>query len=398
MRCSFLGQCLLCVLCMGQPLIMPRLLSQDVPQSSLNPESPAIAESPEARALEISKQLERIRQQFEFPGMVCGKLTKHGEISIAVCGVAKEGQSLPLEKNSLLHLGSCTKSMTATLVALHVEEGKLKWDSSLKSLFPDIPGFQTTQWGDVTLDDLLEHTSGLPANAPWGKWLRAKDMVQARHEIADWSASLPWDEKKHGKFEYSNLGYMLLGHAIEQVEKRPWEEILRERIFAPLSMKSAGFGSPVQRKDYPVSWGHVRNDDASGWVSVDQDNPAVLGPAGTVHATMEDWCKYLRIHLMSPTDASFPLPIGIENWNRLHQSRQKTEYAGGWHTGKRDWANGQILTHNGSNTMWYCVVFLAPERGMGVFAAANVGLEASPVCDRALQLVLREEGLLANQR
>lgn len=380
------------MLCVSQPIAMTHVFSLCIPQP------PELEESSETRSLDLSEKLDRIRSQFEFPGMACGKLTKQGGMSIGVCGIAKEGESAPLEKNSLLHLGSCTKSMTATLVAIYVEQGKLRWDSSLQSLFPDIPGFQTTSWGNVTLDDLMEHTAGLPANAPWGKWAQAKDLVKARHEIATWVTTRPWEEKKHGKFEYSNLGYMLLGHAIEQIEKKPWEEIVQEKLFTPLGMESAGFGSPVQRKDYPVSWGHVRTDDGKGWVPVDQDNPAVLGPAGTVHATMEDWCKYLRIHLESPDDANFPLPIGKENWNRLHQSQKETEYAGGWHTGKRDWANGQILTHNGSNTMWYCVVFLAPDRGMGVFAAANVGLEASPVCDRALQLVLREEGLLANER
>lgn len=342
--------------------------------------------------------LESIRSHFGFPGMACGLLTKDGNVELEVCGVAKQGTETRLEKNSLLHLGSCTKSMTATLIAIYVEEGRLRWDSSLKSIFDDIPELKSSPWGNVTVNELLEHTSGLPANAAWAKWGKATDMVRARHEIAAWVATLPWDDKKHGSFEYSNVGYMLLGHAMEQLEKRPWEEIISERLFRPLSMESAGFGSPVQRKDYPVSWGHTRSEDGESWIPIDLDNPAVLGPAGTVHASMGDWCRYLRVHLMRPDDPGFPLPIGKDNWERLHQSRLKTEYAGGWSTGDRTWANGAILTHNGSNTMWYCVVFLAPERGLGVFAAANVGLEASPVCDRALQLVLRNAGLLENKR
>ncbi len=201
-----------------------------------------------------------------------------------------------------MHLGSCTKSMTATLVAIYVEEGKLRWDSSLKSIFEDLPELKKSPWGDITVNELLEHTSGLPANAAWSKWSKATDRVKARHEIAAWVANLPWDDKRHGAFDYSNVGYMLLGHAIEQLEKRSWEEIISERLFRPLSMKSAGFGSPVSREDYPVTWGHIRSEDGESWMPIDLDNPAVLGPAGTVHASMEDWCKYLRVHLMSPND------------------------------------------------------------------------------------------------
>lgn len=371
--------------------------SADIHSQQLPSEAANKATSDEPRS-QLYEGLESIRSHFGFPGMACGRLTREGTIKLEVCGVAKQGTTTRLEQNSLMHLGSCTKSMTATLVAIYVEEGKLRWDSSLKSIFDDLPELKTSPWGNVTVNELLEHTSGLPPNAAWAQWGRATDMFKARREIAAWVATLPWDEKKHGSFEYSNVGYMLLGHAIEQVEKRPWEDIISEKLFRPLSMKSAGFGSPVHRNDYPVSWGHIRSEDGENWIPIDMDNPAALGPAGTVHASMEDWCKYLRIHLMSPSDPGFPLPIRKENWERLHQSRMKTEYAGGWGVGTRGWANGTILTHNGSNTMWYCVVFLAPERGLGVFAAANVGLEASPVCDRALQLVLRDAGLLEGKR
>lgn len=368
------------------------IYSQEIPSAATNK-----ADSENSKN-SLYDGLESIRSHFGFPGMACGRITKNGALTLEVCGVAKQGETTRLKKNSLMHLGSCTKSMTATLVAIYVEEGKLRWDSSLKSIFEDLPELKKSPWGDITVNELLEHTSGLPANAAWSKWSKATDRVKARHEIAAWVANLPWDDKRHGAFDYSNVGYMLLGHAIEQLEKRSWEEIISERLFRPLSMKSAGFGSPVSREDYPVTWGHIRSEDGESWMPIDLDNPAVLGPAGTAHASMEDWCKYLRVHLMSPNDPEFPLPIGNENWKRLHQSQLKTEYAGGWGTGTRDWANGSILTHNGSNTMWYCVVFLAPERGLGVFAAANVGLEASPVCDRALQLVLRDAGLLENKR
>jgi hypothetical protein len=73
----------------------------------------------------------------------------------------------------------------------------------------------------------------------------------------------------------------------------------------------------------------------------------------------------------------------------LHRPIEGTEYAGGWVCGERTWAAGRILTHNGSNTHWYCVVFLAPEQGRGVIAASNIGLSSAQACDEALQLMIR---------
>jgi hypothetical protein len=84
------------------------------------------------------------------------------------------------------------------------------------------------------------------------------------------------------------------------------------------------------------------------------------------------------------------LPLRAETLARLHRAHEGETYAAGWICGERDWAGGRILVHNGSNTYWFCVVFLAPEQQRGFFAASNIGLSAAQPCDLAIQALIKQ--------
>jgi hypothetical protein len=116
---------------------------------------------------------------------------------------------------------------------------------------------------------------------------------------------------------------------------------------------------------------------------------------------MSDWVKYLNLHMRNPTSQETQKRLGLspQAMDFLHlpakpsdknsPSKPGEDYAGGWHVIDRSWSRGKILHHNGSNTYWYCVVFLAPEEGRGIFAASNLGLDAAKPCDEALQWMLK---------
>jgi CubicO group peptidase (beta-lactamase class C family) len=180
---------------------------------------------------------------------------------------------------------------------------------------------------------------------------------------------------------------MALGAVLEEIRQEAWEDQIQKRLFDPLEMKSAGFGIPSKSLGDRVPWGHKR---AAGLlVAVEQDNPPALGPAGTVYANMEDWIRYLQVHLRSKAADSPAIQLTETSFQALHQPEDQQEYAGGWFVIRRNWSKGPIYTHNGSNTVWYCVVFLAPTEGRGIFAASNLGLDAAGPCDEALQWILK---------
>lgn len=339
----------------------------------------------------LEANLEQLRKRDKLPGIIAGYFTLSGEEVFGATGFRRAGSENALRVDDRMHLGSCTKSMTATLLGMLVDEGKLGFETTLGEVFHDDPKVTASAWNDATMRQLMDHTSGATANPPWTQFEGPMDeVVSIRRNVLHWLAERPRSEKRMGKFNYSNLGYTILGHAIEKVRGHAWEEEIRQRLFEPLGMTSAGFGAPSIRGP-EAPWGHDRVFGFS--VATETDNPPALGPAGTVHASMQDWVKYLRIHLMTDPSKECDLPLTAATLMELHQPQQGTEYAGGWVCGERDWAGGRILTHNGSNTHWYCVVFLAVEQQRGVIAASNIGTSAIQACDEALQWMIRHHPL-----
>jgi len=345
-------------------------------------------EASEAKKESLQEALEAIRIAHSLPGLMAGHFTLDGELELGVVGVRKASTNAPLRPDDRMHLGSCTKSMTATLIGILIDEGKLSFGTRLAEVFADDPQVVESPWGETTVDQLLRHSSGAVANPPWGRFASpGAEVVATRREILHWLTRQRRTSDAVGKFHYSNLGYVVLGHILETLRGHSWEDEMRQRLFDPLGMETAGFGPPTKAADGDAPWGHR---SMFGVLMANEiDNPPALGPAGTVHASMADWTRYLRVHLMQDPAKAGVLPIGAETLARLHRAHEGETYAGGWVCGDRDWAGGRILNHNGSNTQWYCVVFLAPEQQRGIFAASNFGLEAADPCDAALQCLLK---------
>ncbi len=336
-----------------------------------------------SKSLNISVELETVRQKYRLPALA-SIATLNGKVcELSAVGVRKEGSSVAVTTEDRFHIGSCTKSMTATLVAMFVEDGKLTWDTTLAQALPQLrnlhPGF-----AGVTLDQLLRHKGGLPTDAPaapWSQaWKKTGTPMTQRAEFVSSLLSAPPAYAPGNQFVYSNQGYAIAGHILETIAKRPWEELIRQRLFVPLGMKSAGFGIPDKLGQLTEPWGHVRKGDLC--VPVQQDNPPAIGPAGTVHCSLGDLAAYARLHLdEGKTLGVLPPPA----FHHLHTPLAGDDYACGWFSVPRPWARGSALNHAGSNTMWYVVMWLAPARDFAAIAATNVaGDAATQACDEVV--------------
>ena len=197
-----------------------------------------------------------------------------------------------------VHLGSCTKAMTATLIGTLVDQGLLSWSSTIRSVFPELASRIHPDFQAATLSHLLTHRAGLPHDASWWRLPGRTTTDKRRAALLELMGRAP-ATKPGTAYAYSNAGYVLAGLMAEQMSGRPWEDLIRTRVFEPLGMSSAGFGPPGLpdrdrgRIDQP--WGHR---DSGGRVDpVREDNAPCMGPAGTVHCTMADWGKFASLHL-----------------------------------------------------------------------------------------------------
>ena len=163
---------------------------------------------------------------------------------------------------------------------------------------------------------------------------------------------------------------------------------MRRRLFGPLEMASAGFGSPGRPGTVEQPWGHHA---AGGQVEPTQrDNAPAMGPAGTVHCSIPDWARFAALHLAAARGK--PRLLKAATFRALHTPPAGADYAGGWIVCQRTWAGGRALTHSGSNTSWYATVWLAPAVNLAFLAATNQGDKvAEKATDEAIVALIRAQ-------
>lgn len=349
-----------------------------------------LAARPSARAASalseeaIVKLIEPIRVKHNLPALGGAIVTSAGLQARGICGVRKAGADIKATTADLWHLGSCTKAMTGTLAGIAVATGKLKWESTLAEVFPKERALKKSPFASASLLHLLTHRAGLPANLSWDELSSAArgDLRKQRAAALEQTAELEPTSPLGTAFLYSNLGYVLAGHMIEEALNDSWEKLMRERLFKPLGMTDAGFGGTgtVGKIDQP--WPHEKDGQPVETNGPDMDNAAVIGPAGTVHASLAGWAAFAADQIAGANGQGRLLKA--EMYRHLHTPAFGGTYAGGWGVAEREWGGGAVLTHAGSNTMNKCVAWLAPRKNFGVLVVTNQGGDTTTkACDEA---------------
>jgi CubicO group peptidase (beta-lactamase class C family) len=337
---------------------------------------------------DMERRVASIREAHKLPALAV-VVVKGGRIreSIAV-GVRKYGDPTPVTIQDQFHLGSETKSMTATLAAIMIEAGEIRWDSTLGEVFPELKAGMDPQYPDVTLEQLLQHRGGVPAEAPPDAWAQAWQQqgtpMEQRYEFIRAILSRPPEAQPGSKMIYSNQGYAVAGAMLEKVSGKPWEDLMTQRLFQPLHMESAGFGPPGTPGAVDQPWGHAIENGAAR--PSQGDNPPAIAPAARAHCSLPDLARYTIFHMEGEREAGLLKP---ETMRRLHTPPAGGHYACGWIAVPRGWAGGMALNHGGSNKLWLVVMWLAPKKDFSVVVGANIaGDEAAKGCDEVIDAMI----------
>ena len=336
---------------------------------------------------QLGKLLESIRDAHHLPGIIGAILRGETLANIGAAGVRKLGSAQPMQVQDQVHLGSCTKAMTATLLGMLVDDGLLSWSSSIRDVFPEVASRLHTDFQTTTLAELLTHRAGLPHDTSWWRLPGLTTTDQRRAALLALLSKPPLT-RPGTVYAYSNAGYVMAGLMAEEVSGQSWEELMQQRLFEPLGMKSAGFGPPGQsdgdRTDQP--WGHQENHGR--FEPVLNDNPPCMGPAGTVHCSVPDWGKFAALHLRGAEGKARLLKPAT--FRTLHTPPPGCDYAGGWIVSYQPWASGKTLTHDGSNTYWYASIWIIPTLDLATMVATNeAGSAAKAACQEATRELTR---------
>ena len=174
-------------------------------------------------------------------------------------GLANVEHQVAVKPETIFQSGSVGKQFTSTVVMLLVEEGKLALSDPLTKFFPKAPA----PWSGITVRHLLTHTSGIPDYTEETLDYR-KDYTE--EELASLAFGLKLEFPPGSRWSYSNTGYVLLGIIVGKVSGRFYGDLLAERVFAPLGMKTARVISeedivPNRAAGYRLVGGQLKNQE-----------------------------------------------------------------------------------------------------------------------------------------
>jgi CubicO group peptidase (beta-lactamase class C family) len=342
-------------------------------------------------ASSLAVRLDEIRARFDLPAIAAFAMKGDEIVAIEAVGVRARGDASVVTVDDRWHLGSCGKAMSATVLDLLVARGDLAWDTTIGEVFADLDEVLPA-WHDVTLRRLVRHRSGLPEDAR--EHLIALRMIPLETPLPDHRLKLvrlvlarPQVESDASKMRYSNFGYAIAAAMAERRTGRDWESLCRELLFDPLGMSHAGFGAPGSMATVDEPRGHRNGFPIPP--SPFADNPPAISAAGTLHATMTDWSKFLAAHLDAARGEEGAFDAA--RLQALQHPPAGGDYASGWMVVRRDWARGPILTHNGTNTLWFAVVWMSPARDWVMATVTNQGgPKAAQACDEAIGVLIGE--------
>jgi CubicO group peptidase (beta-lactamase class C family) len=340
----------------------------------------------------LDAQIEPVRVRYGLPALAAAVVKKGEIVATAAVGVRVHGTNIRVTIDDRFHLGSDTKAMTATLAGILVDDGKLRWTSTIgEVLGADVPDMNQ-KLATVTLQQLLSHSSGIPSDT--------KDMVAIYFNtdafdynlaalrlraLAAWRHNEP-KEPQGSPFQYSNFGYIIAGAMIEKAAGVPWEQLMFEKLFAPLGLRTAGLGAQATlgKVDAPV--GHQIDEQGKItpmlWGAA-ADAPPMMGPAGTAHMSILDFARWASWN--SGQGRRGPTIVTPQTLKLIHAPHVKTprienpkpgtpqtgEYAFGWGVVKLDWTEKPVLSHNGSNSMNLAKILVDVDKDIGIVVTTN---------------------------
>ncbi len=342
---------------------------------------------------DVSKLLEAVRESHDIPALSAAVMDEGELVAIGATGLRNSTVPIPVALDDKWQLASCTKSMTASVAAMLVEEGKLRWEVTIAEMFPELGDDVEPGWREATLEQLLVHRGGAPHDPPPGLWKlvlarKGTPMEQratfVRGLLARDPAVLPGTH-----WIYSDSGYAIAGAMMERAGGESWEDLLRHRLFEPLELKTAGFGTPATIGKLDGPWGHAGYDSPYRPIAPgpEADYPPAIAPAAAVHASIADFARYTQWHVDGARgDCRL---LSAASFHRLHTPPDGQEYAMGWAVTKRKWAGGVALMHTGENTMFFAVMWLAPGENTSFVAASNSdSYESEQACEEAIRRLI----------
>ncbi len=258
-----------------------------------------------------------VMKEWQVPGLALGVIQDGKPVLLKGYGYRDVEKRLPVTPRSLMAIGSNTKSFTVVLMGMLADSGKLEWDKPVRTYLPDFQLYDDFATREMTPRDLVTHRSGLPRHD--GLWYGRsfnREELYRRLKYLEPSASF------RSRWQYQNLMFLTAGYLVERRTGRSWDDLIRERVFAPLEMTR----SNTSVRDLPAAddaalgyvWRDCPAEKAAGMVGtagaagagapsstecglvqVPYRNIDAVAPAGSINSDVEEMLHYIQFHIDS---------------------------------------------------------------------------------------------------
>ena len=353
----------------------------------------------------IEKMVEKYAADNHFPGYSFG-IVLDGKLVFTKSGGYTNLQSkTAATTGSMFRIASMSKSFTAMAIVKLRDEGKLNLEDAVSKYIPELKNQGlTTDAAPITIRDLLTHSAGLPEDNPWGD----RQLEKTSQEfLAFIKKGIHFSTASGTSYEYSNVGFTMLGYIIEKVTGKNYGTYIRENIWKPLTMEASWEFSSIADAKLAHGYRWINNS----WTEEPLLHDGIYGAMGGMITSVESFSKYVSLHLDAwpPRNNIETGPVKRSSIREMHQPSRfiglnasykypsgrgcatSTAYGYGlsWLkdcTGRTSIAHSGGLPGFGSN--WR----ILPEYGLGVILLANVTYAPTAVLNTmVIDTILRME-------
>jgi CubicO group peptidase (beta-lactamase class C family) len=347
------------------------------------------------------------------PGAAWGISVSEGGPHTGVTGFRDVAAKAPVTADSVFRIASMTKSFTAISILKLRDEGKLSLDDPAERYVPEMAGlkYATTDAPKITIRHLLSHAEGFPEDNPWGDRQLADTDDQLSQMLR---TGIPFSNAPGLVYEYSNLGFAILGRIVTNVSKVRYEDYVAANILRPMAMTSTTL-EPSQVAPGRLVHGYRWEDER--W----KDEPLLangsFGSMGGMLTSVSDLTRYVGMFLSAwpPRDGQEGTPIRRSSlremqhlWSPVPSSVTRDRAtgevrltSGGYGYGLRVAQNctfRTIVSHTGGLPGFGSVMTWLPDYGVGIVAFGNLTYTGwSGIATTALETVVKKLDLHPRQ-
>lgn len=307
-------------------------------------------------------------QRIGFNG-VC-LVAKGGEVLYhQAFGTASFEYKLPMNTDHRFKVASISKSFTGLLMGLAIEEGKLKPDDKIGMY---LPKFKAGYWSEVTLIQLLTHSSGVPHHEAIPNYWRVKSkLAQEESAILDDIKELPFLFPPGTDVKYSSPAYYLLAKVLEKAYEKKYQELLQEKIIQPLGLKGTGIYDPHQVIPHMTTGYHLLAEDSLIVAPYRDFSP--LEGAGNLYSNSTDLLKFNQSLLHAkPWAEALTTRVLTPQSDFYMKKRPYAKYGYGWYSREAKGDSPRAVFHGGGTFGCSALSAIYPAEELSIILLSNV--------------------------